>query len=62
MNGEAIRNHYSPGSVCEWLFDTVGGIRISGENSFIIQPVPGGTLIYAIAKYVSIYGTVTSKW
>ncbi|WP_339315012.1 family 78 glycoside hydrolase catalytic domain [Paenibacillus sp. FSL R10-2734] len=61
-NGEASRNHYSPGSVCEWLFDTVGGIRMSGENSFIIQPIPGGTLTYANAQYDSIYGAVASKW
>ena len=60
--GTASRNHYSPGAVCQWLFDTVAGIRPSGENRFVIQPIPGGTLTYAKAKYQSIYGTVESGW
>ena len=60
--GTASRNHYSPGAVCQWLFDTVAGIRQSGENRFVIQPVPGGTLRYAKASYQSIYGNVESSW
>ncbi len=27
-------NHYSPGAVCAFLYDTVCGINISGENRF----------------------------
>lgn len=61
-NGEASRNHYSPGAVCQWLFDTVAGIRPDGENRFVIRPIPGGTLIRAKASYQSIYGTVESGW
>lgn len=61
-DGEASRNHYSPGAVCQWLFDTVLGIRPDGENHFIIAPVPGGTLKNAQGSYRSLYGTVKSSW
>jgi alpha-L-rhamnosidase len=60
--GEASRNHYSPGAVCEWLFNTVAGINIDGENHFIIKPIPGGSLRFVRAEYRSIYGPVTSSW
>ena len=55
-------NHYSPGAVCQWLFDTCAGIRVEGENHFVIAPVPGGTLTHAEASYHSLYGEVTSRW
>ncbi len=45
-----------------WLFDTVCGIRIDGERHFVIAPVPGGTLTYAEASYLSPYGMVKSEW
>ena len=60
--GDLSRNHYSPGAVCQWLFDTVAGIRVDGENHFVIAPIPGGTLTNARATYKSIYGEVTSCW
>lgn len=60
--GEASRNHYSPGSVCEWLFNTVAGIRIINENRFEIRPVPGGNIQSVNAEYNSIYGMVKSGW
>ncbi len=55
-------NHYSPGAVCQWLFDTCAGIRADGENRFVIAPVPGGTLTHAEASYRSPYGEVKSRW
>lgn len=60
--GEASHNHYSPGAVCEWMFDTIAGIRILGENKFLIKPQPGGTLTWASAAYLSPYGLVSSRW
>ena len=60
--GNVSHNHYSPGAVCQWLFDTVAGIRPDGENHFVIQPVPGGTLTHAKACYRSIYGLIESGW
>lgn len=61
-NGEASRNHYSPGSVCQWLFETVGGIRVDGHNHFHIEPVPGGSLTFAKVSHKSMYGTVRVCW
>ena len=60
--GNVSRNHYSPGAVCEWLFNTVAGITVDGENHFVIAPKPGGTLTFAKAEYVSVYGKVESGW
>jgi alpha-L-rhamnosidase len=59
----ASLNHYSGGSVCEWLFKTVAGIQWDGTPYYFhIQPQPGGSLTYATASYDSIYGKVSSKW
>ncbi len=56
------RNHYAQGAVCQWLFDTVCGIRVDGVNHFVIKPVPGGTLTWAEGYYNSLYGMVRVKW
>ena len=61
-DGDASRNHYSPGAVCEWLFHTSAGIKVAGENRFEIRPIPGGSLEYASAEYNSVYGMVKSSW
>ena len=55
-------NHYSKGAVCEWLFDSMCGINVDGENRFVIAPKPGGDLTFAVAEYKSVYGTVRSSW
>ena len=60
--GTGSYNHYSPGAVCQWLFDTCAGIRVDGENRFSIAPVPGGSLTHAEASYLSSYGKVSSRW
>ena len=60
--GDLSQNHYSPGAVCQWLFDTCVGIRSAGENHFCIAPVPGGTLTHAKARWLSPYGQVESCW
>ena len=58
----ASLNHYSKGAVCEWLFQTMCGIRIAGENRFKIAPRPGGSFAFAEASYLSVYGKIESKW
>ena len=60
--GTGSFNHYSPGTVCQWLFETVAGIRPDGERHFVIAPIPGGTLTYAEGSYQSLYGEVKSRW
>ena len=62
QGGIASLNHYSKGAVCEWLFKSMCGIRVAGENHFIIAPKPGGSFTFAKAGYQSIYGRVESGW
>ena len=62
QGGIASLNHYSKGAVCEWLFKTMCGIRVDGENHFIIEPKPGGSFTHAKAQYQSVYGRVESGW
>ncbi|MCD7751700.1 MAG: glycoside hydrolase family 78 protein [Lachnospiraceae bacterium] len=62
QKGLGSMNHYSKGAVCEWLFSTMCGIRIVGENRFLIAPVPGGSFTCAKARYQSVYGMVESGW
>lgn len=58
----ASLNHYSKGAVCRWLFDTMCGINVDGENHFVIAPRPGGHFTHAGATYNSIYGSIGSRW
>jgi len=62
QGGIASLNHYSKGACVEWLFKTMCGIRVEGENRFTVAPRPGGSFTHAGAKYQSIYGTVESRW
>ena len=59
-------NHYSLGSVGEWLYRCVAGIeldpQVNGFKRFLIRPYPGGGLKYAQAAYQSIHGTIESRW
>lgn len=55
-------NHYSKGAVIQWVFDTMCGIRLGGENEFIIAPRPGGHFTSAKAEYASVYGKVSCGW
>ena len=62
QGGIASLNHYSKGAAVEWLFKTMCGIRVDGENHFTIAPRPGGNFTFARAGYDSVYGTVESSW
>ena len=62
QGGIGSLNHYSKGAVCEWLFASMCGINVCGENHFVIKPQPGGHFTFAKAKYKSIFGTVKSGW
>ncbi|MBQ6215273.1 MAG: family 78 glycoside hydrolase catalytic domain [Oscillospiraceae bacterium] len=62
QGGIASLNHYSKGAVVEWLFKTMCGIRVDGENHFTISPRPGGHFRFAKAGYDSVYGRVESGW
>lgn len=59
-------NHYSLGSVGEWLYRFAAGIELDAETNgfgrFVIRPYPGGGLRYAEARYRSIHGLIQSRW
>ncbi len=55
-------DHYSKGAVCEWIFSRMCGVKITGENTFTIAPLEGGSLSSAGMQWKSLYGTVVSSW
>ncbi len=61
-SGVASLDHYSKGAVVAWLFQTMCGIQVDGENHFSIHPHPGGHFTHAKAVYNSVYGQVKSGW
>ncbi len=63
QNKRGSLNHYSKGSVCYWLFNSVAGIEVSGKDTtFIIRPLVFKELGNACAEYDSIFGKVKSEW
>ncbi len=59
-------NHYSLGSVGEWLYRCVGGIDVDaaqpGYQHILIHPQGGAGLHAARAEYDSIRGKIISRW
>ncbi len=59
-------NHYSLGSVGEWLYRYVAGIdldpRTPGYARIVIRPRPGGGLTRARGEYDSVRGRISSAW
>jgi alpha-L-rhamnosidase len=56
-------NHYSLGSIGQWLYEYVAGIRTvePGYERVLIAPEPG-PLEWARATYRSVRGPITSAW
>lgn len=59
-------NHYSLGSVGEWLFRHVAGIELDpevpGYARFILKPHPGAGLSHARATLRTMHGEILSSW
>jgi alpha-L-rhamnosidase len=59
-------NHYAYGAIGEWLYCVVAGLEVDprrpGYKRVLIQPQPGGALIYARATLDSMYGRIKSAW
>jgi alpha-L-rhamnosidase len=57
-------NHYSLGSVGEWLYRYVAGIDLAspGYGRILIRPRPGGGLTHARGYYDSVRGRISSSW
>ena len=61
-SGIASLNHYSKGAMVEWLFKSMLGIKIKGENKFEISPVIGEGIEFSKGDFLSIYGKVSVNW
>ncbi|MGH8023472.1 MAG: alpha-L-rhamnosidase C-terminal domain-containing protein, partial [Limisphaerales bacterium] len=59
-------NHYSLGSVGEWLFRHVAGIELDSElpgfQRFVLRPFIRPGLDYAVASFRTMHGKITSDW
>ncbi|WNS46668.1 glycoside hydrolase family 78 protein [Paenibacillus sp. MMS20-IR301] len=59
-------NHYSLGSVGEWMFRYMAGIEADpqqpGFKHTVIRPQPGGKLTSVKAGYESLYGRIETRW
>lgn len=64
--GDASHSHPMFGSVCQWLYQSLGGIspddEFPGFKHSIIKPYPVKSLQFVNATYPSLYGDVESKW
>ena len=59
-------NHYSLGSVGEWLYRFLLGIDqepgTAGFGRLLLRPHPGGSLDWARGSYQSVRGTIRAGW
>ncbi len=59
-------NHYAYGAIGDWLFGSVAGIDTDeaapGYRRIKLQPLPGGSLQFAVATHESSYGLIRSAW
>ncbi len=62
QSGIASLNHYSKGAMVEWLYKSMLGIKIKGENIFEISPVIGEGVDFAKGSYQSLYGEIAVSW
>lgn len=66
MNPEGMNslNHYAYGSILEWVYGYVAGMRPleAGWKIFYLAPQPDRRLGYLKGEYRSISGTIRSSW
>jgi alpha-L-rhamnosidase len=57
-------NHYSFGSVADWIHQKIGGLAPgeAGWKTVLVAPEPGGNITSANATYLSPYGVARSTW
>lgn len=59
-------NHYSYGSIGEWIYKNIGGLSADAQNPgyhhFTVSPKINGKLRSAEMSFRSIYGTIASSW
>lgn len=59
-------NHYAYGAVGDWMYRTLGGIRLDpsgpGYKKIVFQPQPGGGITWSKQAIDSPYGRVALNW
>lgn len=57
-------NHYSKGTVADFLHGYVGGLQPTspGYRTFEVRPQPGGGLTWAHVRHDSPFGTIDVRW
>lgn len=59
-------SHFSLGAACEWLFETVGGIKIDESDlsagKIVLRPVRLNEVGSFKVRYRSVYGEITAGW
>lgn len=59
-------NHYSFGSVGEWMYSTIAGIELDeaepAYKHIVVRPQPGGGLTTASGALDTIHGKVATEW
>jgi alpha-L-rhamnosidase len=64
--GMNSRNHFALGSVGEWFYGWLAGIRpdieVPGFKRTIIAPRPVGDLNWVKCEFESVYGSIRSDW
>lgn len=65
-NGEGSKCHPMFGSVVEWFYSAIGGIKVDPANAgmkhFLIEPKPMADLSYCKSSYNSLFGKIRSEW
>lgn len=66
FQGDVSHSHPMFGSVCQWFFQSIGGISPDPESPgfkhSIIKPVPVSSLSFANTSYQSVYGEIKTQW
>jgi alpha-L-rhamnosidase len=64
--GDMSLNHIMFGSIGEWFYHSLGGIRpdpeVPGFRHFILKPEPVDSLDWVESSYESVYGKIISNW
>jgi alpha-L-rhamnosidase len=57
-------NHYSFGSIGEWMYSTIGGLQMTspGWKTFRVHPQPGGGITWAKTGFDSPHGHIQCDW
>jgi alpha-L-rhamnosidase len=63
-SGDISYNHYAFGSVGNWMYENIGGIKpvSPGYKTIAIQPLIGGGLTWVKASYLCSFGKIVSEW